>query len=136
MHAVTTKTRRAPRVPPQPVRRFFGAHAYKALHSSPRAPTPPRYTALLKAASEPGGVVQKLRNNMPLRRWEKPTGKDGLLSMMKGYFAAGQVLTPEHAANGNQSRQNRTPPGLPQKQCASYNYPQNNRARARSPGSG
>jgi hypothetical protein len=51
-----------------------------------------RYSALLKAGAEPGGTAHKLRNNMPLRRWEKPTGKDGLLSMMKGYYAAGQVM--------------------------------------------
>jgi len=52
-----------------------------------------RYTERLKEAAS--GQVKKLRNNMPLRRWERPSEKEGLLAMMKGYYAAGQELDHE-----------------------------------------
>jgi hypothetical protein len=42
-----------------------------------------RYIALLK-----DGENVKLRANMPKRRWERPQDKEGLLPMLKGYYAA------------------------------------------------
>ena len=69
----TTAATNAPLAPP-PV--FFFGHKW----SRPARVT--RYTAHLRVAAE-GGEPKKLRNNMPLRRWEKPTDKDGLLPMMK-----------------------------------------------------
>jgi hypothetical protein len=43
-----------------------------------------RYTSLVQSSD----TSQKLRANMPLRKWLKPQNEDGLLNMMVGYYAS------------------------------------------------